>query len=135
MIRSNNLIDKEKISEKILHKIILEDIDHFLEELGVGYSYIKSEYKIVIGDVYNYIDLLLLFKIKYNCYITIELKVKDLKSEHIGQVEKNVNYIDENVKSINHNKTIGLILVRENNKFIIKYSTDKSIISRKYEII
>ena len=134
LIKNIYSIEKDKISEKVLHKLILEDLDDFLNELGEGYCYIKSEYQIKIGDIYNYIDLLL-FNIKYNCYVVIELKVTELKSEHIGQVEKYVNYIDENIKGVNQNKTIGLILVRENNKFVIKYSTDKSIISRMYRIV
>ncbi len=134
IIIKSNLKDKDKISEKVLHKLIIEDIDTFLIELGEGYSYIKSEYQIKIGDTYNYIDLLL-FNIEFNCYVVVELKVTELKSEYIGQVEKYVNYIDLNIKNINHNKTIGLILVKENNKFVIKYSTDKSIISRMYKII
>ena len=112
----------------------MENIKEFMEQLGEGYSYIGDEYKIRIGESYNYIDLLL-FNYIYNCFVVVELKVTELKSEHIGQIEKYINYIDLNVKNINQNKTIGLILVKENNKFVIKYSTDKSIISRSYSLI
>jgi predicted nuclease of restriction endonuclease-like (RecB) superfamily len=129
-----NFLDKEKLSEKLLHKLIVENIKEFMEQLGEGYSYIGDEYKIRIGESYNYIDLLL-FNYIYNCFVVVELKVTELKSEHIGQIEKYINYIDLNVKNINQNKTICLILVKENNKFVIKYSTDKSIISRSYSLI
>ena len=65
-------------SEKVLQKLILEDIENFLDELGSGFTFIKSEYPIKIGDRYNYIDLLL-YNIKYKCYVVIELKVTEFK--------------------------------------------------------
>ena len=87
----------EEISEKMLKRLVLEDIDSFLKELGVGFSYIESEYKIKMGERFNYIDLLL-YNIKYNCYVVVEVKVTELKAEHIGQVKKYMGYIDENQK-------------------------------------
>ena len=63
-----NNTNKEIISEKVLHRLILEDLDSFLKELGDSFSYIASEYKIKIGNEYNYIDLLL-YNIKFNCYV------------------------------------------------------------------
>ena len=133
IIKSNSL-DKDTISEKVLNKLIVENISEFIEQLGEGYSFIKSEYKIKIGNIYNYIDLLL-FNIKFNCYVVVELKVTKLKKEHIGQVQVYMNYIDQNIKTIYQNATIGIILVKRNNEFIIEYSSDTRIISRKYEII
>ena len=122
------------ISEKMLQKLILEDIPYFLNELGDGYCFIKNEYKIKLENTYNYIDLLL-FNIKYNCYVVVELKVTELKKEHIGQIEFYMNYIDNNLKTTNHNKTIGILIVKENNQFVIKYKTNDEIISRVYELI
>ena len=68
-----------------------------MKELGPGFSYIDNEYKIKLGDRYNYIDLLL-FNIQYNCYVVVELKVTELKSQYIGQIKKYMNFIDRNVK-------------------------------------
>lgn len=73
-----NSYNYENISEKILQKLILEDITSFMKELGTGFSFIDSEYKIKIGDRYNYIDLLL-YNIDYNCYVVVEFKVTELK--------------------------------------------------------
>ena len=129
-----NSYDTEDISECMLQKLILENIEDFLIELGEGYSFIRSEYKIKIGNRYNYIDMLL-YNIKYNCYVVIELKVTELKKEHIGQIEVYMNYIDEHVKDINQNKTIGIIIVKENNKFVIRYRSDDRIVAREYELI
>ena len=128
IIRSNI---KDKLNEKILQKIIVENISEFMKELGEGYSYIDSEYKIKLGNTYNYIDLLL-FNIKYNCYVVIELKVTDLRKEHIGQIQTYMNYIDKNIKGIYQDKTIGIILVKRNNEFIIEYSSDDRVLSREY---
>ncbi len=126
-------IDKENISEKILKDLILEDLDNFLLELGEGFTYIRNEYKIKIGNTYNYIDLLL-FNYIYNCFIVIELKVCELKKEHIGQIEVYMNYIDKHIKSINQDKTIGIIISRRDNHYYIEYSSDKRILTREYII-
>ena len=124
-------IDKENISERILKDLILEDLDNFLLELGEGFTYIRNEYKIKIGNTYNYIDLLL-FNYIYNCFIVIELKVCELKKEHIGQIEVYMNYIDKHIKSINQDKTIGIIISRRDNHYYIEYSSDKRILTREY---
>ena len=123
-----------KVSEKILQRLILEDIEAFMNELGNNYSFIGSEYKIKIENNYNYIDLLL-FNIEYNCYVVVELKTTELKKEHIGQIQVYMNYIDINIKNINHDKTIGIIICRENNQYVIKYCSDSRIISRTYKFI
>jgi len=122
------------VTEKILQRLILENISLFLEELGNGFTFIKNEYKIKFGNRYNYIDLLL-FNIEYNCYVVIELKVTELKKEHIGQIEIYMNYIDNNLKKINQDKTIGIIICREDNSYVIKYCSDKRIIARNYKLV
>lgn len=133
-ISIKNNINYEIFSEKILKKLILEDIENFLEELGNGFTFIKSEYKIKLDDRYNYIDLLL-YNIKHKCYVVVELKITELKKEHIGQIMVYMNYIDENIKSDVENKTIGIIICKEENKYVIKYCSDKRIIARKYDFL
>lgn len=93
-----------------------------------------NEFKIKLDDRYNYIDLLL-FNIEYNCYVVVELKVTELKKEHIGQIQVYMNYIDNNLKKFTHNKTIGIIICRKNNRYVIEYCSDKRIFSREYELI
>ena len=134
VIHNKYNFDKERISEKVLQNLILEDIPSFLDELGDGYSFIRNEYKIKIGDTYNYIDLLL-FNIKYNCFVVVELKVTELKKEHIGQIQIYMNYIDNSLRKITQDKTIGLIICKKDNKYVIEYSSDKRILSREYELI
>ena len=133
VIKNKYNYDIENISEKMLQRLILEDIPSFLKELGDGFSFIENEYKIKIGDTYNYIDLLL-FNYIYNCFIVIELKVCELKKEHIGQIEVYMNYIDKHIKSINQDKTIGIIISRRDNHYYIEYSSDNRIYTRDYVI-
>lgn len=132
IIRNSN--NYEIISEKILQKLILEDIEVFMKELGNSFCFIGSEYKIRVGNNFNYIDLLL-FNIEYNCYVAIELKVTELKKEHIGQIQVYMNYIDENLRKINQDKTIGIIICKQDNKYVIKYCSDDRIIAREYELV
>lgn len=134
VIHNKYNFDKERISEKVLQNLILEDIPSFLDELGDGYSFIRNEYKIKIGDTYNYIDLLL-FNIEYNCYVVVELKTAELKKEHIGQIQIYMNYIDNSLRKLTQDKTIGLIICKKDNKYVIEYSSDKRILSREYELI
>ena len=129
-----NNLNIEKISEKVLQKLVIEDIENVMKQLGEGFSYISKEYKIKLGNTYNYIDLLL-YNVLYHSYAVVELKVTSLKKEHIGQIQVYMNYIDENVKSINDNKTIGIIIVKENNEYIVKYSSDKRIKVTNYFLI
>ena len=77
----------------------------------------------------------LLYNINYNCYVVVELKITELKKEHIGQIQMYMNYIDKNVKRINQNKTIGIILVKKNNKFVMEYCSDERIQSKEYVIL
>ena len=132
LIKNKNNIDI--INEKVLHQLILEDISSFMKELGNGFSFIDSEYKIKLGERYNYIDLLL-FNINFNCYVVVELKVCELRKEHIRQIEVYMNYIDKNIKKISQDKTIGIIICRKNNKYVIEYCSDNRIISREYELV
>ena len=121
----------DKLTEKIVQKWIDENPASFCEALGEGYTYVKSQYKIKIGSNYNYIDVLL-FNYISNSFVVVEIKVTELKKEHIGQIETYMNYIDINLKKDFHNKTTGILLVRENNKWLIKYINNDGIIIRNY---
>ncbi len=129
-----NNTNKERISEKVLQKVILEDIPSFLKELGDGFTFIENEYKIKIGNKYNYIDLLL-YNYIFNCFVVVELKVTELKKEHIGQIEVYMNYIDKNLRKPTQDKTIGIIICKKDNKFIMEYCSDSRILAREYYVL
>jgi len=129
-----NTKNYEIITEKVLQRIILEDISGFLKELGNGFTFIDNEYPIKLGNRYNYIDLLL-FNYEFNCFVVVELKVTELRKEHIGQIQIYMNYIDNNLRKFNQGKTIGIIICKQDNKYVIKYCSNPSIISRTYELV
>ena len=131
LIKNNK--NYHKVNEKILKQLILEDLDNFLSELGEDFCYKGNEYKIKLGDRYNYIDLLL-FNIKFNCYVVVELKVTELKAEHIGQIKKYMNYMDKNIRKITQEKTIGIIICKKENQFIMEYCSDDRIFETIYKV-
>ena len=122
---------KEKLTEKVVQKWIDENPASFCKSLGEGYSYIESQYKIKIGSNYNYIDILL-FNYISNSFVVVEIKVTELKKEHIGQIQTYMNYVDVNLRKEFHNKTTGVLLVRENNKWLIKYVNSDNITIRNF---
>ena len=130
IIKTNN--PNEELNEYALHQSILENIDHFLKELGVGFTYVGSEVKIKLGNKFNYIDFLL-FNIEYNCYVVIELKVTELKAEHVGQITKYVNFVDKNIKKPFHDNTVGVIICKKENKYVMEYCTDDRIFTTTYQ--
>ena len=129
-----NKYNYTNITEKVLKQLILENIPAFLKELGNGFTFIDTEYKIRLDDRYNYIDLLL-YNIKYKCYVVVELKVSELKKEHIGQIMIYMNYIDKHLKTTLENETVGIIICRQDSKYVIKYCSDNRIVSREYHLI
>ena len=129
-----NKFDTNKISEKMLLETILDNLEEFLSEFGDGYSFIKSEYPIKIGDRYNYIDMLL-YNIYDNCYAVIELKINEIKKEHIGKIETYMNVIDKNLRTINQSPTSGIIVCKKKNGYLFKYVTNKKIYEREYELV
>jgi len=130
-----NPTNKEIIGEIALHKYIMENIQDFMKQLGEGYAFIGSEYKIKADNGYNNSIDFLLFNYIFNCFIVVELKVTKLRKEYIGQTEIYMNYIDNNLKQDYQSKTIGLIIVKEDNKFVLRYKSDSRIESREYIIL
>ncbi len=124
----------EKLTEFALHQSILENIDEFLRELGIGFTYVGSEVKIKLGDRYNYIDFLL-FNYIYNCFIVIELKVTELKAEYIGQIIKYIGYVDKNMRKPFHEETVGVIICKKENKYVMEYCTNPNIFVSTYQTI
>ena len=132
VIKSKLLNDK--LTEFTLKQLIINNLDDFLLQLGKGFTYVGNEFKIKFDGKYNYIDLLL-FNYEYNCFVVVELKVTELKKEHIGQIQVYMNYVDENLRKFNQDKTIGIIICKQDNKYVIKYCSDARIIAREYAIV
>ena len=132
IINTKNKI-KNEISEYALHEFILEDMENFLKELGNGFAYIGHEVKIKIGTNFHYIDFLL-FNVKYNCYVVIEIKVTKMKAAYIGQVKKYMNYVDKNIKESLNDNTVGIIICKKEDKYVLEYCSDSRIFTTTYKL-
>ena len=132
IINTKNKINN-KISEYALHEFILEDMENFLKELGNGFAFIGHEVKIKIGDNYHYIDFLL-FNIKFNCYVIVEIKVTKMKAEYIGQIKKYMNYVDKNIKETFNENSVGIIICKKEDKYVLEYCSDNKIFTTIYKI-
>ena len=120
----------DKLSEKEIKQFILDSIEKFLLELGVGFTYVGSEYK--LG---RYRCDLLFFNYELNSFIVIELKIRELRPADIGQINYYMEYVDRNIKKEYMNDTIGIIIVKKDNKLILEYSSDSRIYSTTYTVI
>ena len=125
--------NKEKLSEKMLKKYIIEELRDIFLQLGAEFLYAGSEYKISYLDKNFYIDMLL-FNTNLNCYIPVELKLKKTNYKDISQIKLYMNLVDKTLKKKHHNKTIGLIISKENDKFILQYVNDEGIYLITYEL-
>ena len=123
----------EFYNEKILQEIIFENIEDFMHQLGGEYSFIGREYKLNIGDKKNYIDYLL-YNYKMNCFCVIEIKAREYKKSDYGQIKTYMNYVDEHLKNITQNNTIGIIITKLVNKFEAHYVKDNQVTIVEFKI-
>ena len=137
MIKDPILIKTEKeidhLDEKALHQYIISMLETRFLELGVGFALIGHEYKIKIEKRVFKIDLLF-FNFKLNAFVVVELKVREYCPKDIGQLQFYVNYIDKNLRE-NHNQTIGLLIVKKKDKYVIEYTTNKDIFITTYQFV
>ena len=126
-------VNKEIKTERDLELSILANLDLFFKQLGSGFAYIAHQYKIVENNHIYYIDILL-FNIKLNCYTVLELKLRSLRKEDRSQIEFYMNLVDKHLKEAHHNKTIGIIITKESDKFIINFVESEDIIPLSYKL-
>ena len=129
ILKSN--IDQNEINEKAIHKYIISLLEDKFLELGTGFALVGHEYKIVISNNTYHIDLLF-FNIRLNSYIVVEVKTRAVKPQDIGQLQFYVSYVENNIKDSNHNKTIGILIVKKKNKYVIEYTTSPDIYVTTY---
>ena len=132
LIKANK--ETNKLDEKTLHKYIISMLEERFLELGTGFALIGHEYKIKIGNHVFKIDLLF-FNYELNCFIVIELKVKEYHPKDIGQLQLYVNYANQNIKKSYHKDTIGLLIVKKKDKYVIEYTTSKNIFVTTYKLM
>ena len=128
-----NIDSKEKMSEKVLKKYILKELEHFFLELGTGFTFVGSEYKLSYDNKNYYVDLLL-FNYKLNRFIVCELKLNSVNARDICQTLNYIKIIDKTLKEKNHKNTIGIIVSKRNNKFFLEYVSDLSLMLTTYKL-
>ena len=126
-------VKSEVASEHDLELNILANLDFFFKQLGNGFLYAGHQYKISDGKNFYYVDILL-FNYKMNAFVVVELKLRSLRKEDKAQMEFYMKLIDEQVKEAYHNKTIGIIISKESDEFIVNFVRQDDIIPLSYEI-
>ncbi len=131
-----NLPQKESYSENELELAIIDKLEHFLLELGKGFLFVERQKRLRIDGEDYPVDLVFYHRI-LRCFVVIDLKIGTLQHKDLGQMQMYVNYYDEEIKTPEENKTIGLILCRNKKESVIKYTlgeNNKQIFASKYKI-
>ena len=128
------LKDKEIKSESDLEKLIYSQLSYVFLQLGSGFAWIGNQYKVSDGSKKYFIDMLL-YNVKYNCYVVVEIKCRKLKKEDKGQVEFYMNLVDNFVKEPSNNPTIGIIITKDQDKFVANFVRSEKVVSLTYELI
>ena len=126
-------VNKEIKSERDLELSILANLSYFFKQLGEGFTFVDHQYKIIENNYNYYIDILL-FNIELNCYVAVEIKLRSLKKEDKSQIEFYMRLVDKYLKKAHHNKTIGLIITKESDKFIVNFVKSENIIPLSYKL-
>ena len=131
------LPEHAKYSESDLEQKIIDKLEHFLLELGTGFTFVARQKRISFDDKHFRIDLVFYNRL-LNCFVLIDLKIGELKHQDIGQMQMYVNYYDRELKLDEENKTIGIILCRNKSESVVKYTLpedNEQIFASKYKTI
>lgn len=112
---------KENLKEKDLEEALINNITKVLLEFGRGFAFVGHQYHLEVAGEDYYIDLLF-YNIKLKCYVVIKLKIGEFKPEYAGQLSFYLTVIDEQIKEVNDNPTIGLLLCRYKNNVVAEYT-------------
>lgn len=115
-----NLNGNKVENEKDLEKLIYSQLSYVFMQLGNDFTWVGNQYKISDGNKNYYIDMLL-YNVNYNCYVVVEIKCRSLKKEDKGQTEFYMTLVDKYKKRANNNPTIGIIITREQDKFVANF--------------
>jgi predicted nuclease of restriction endonuclease-like (RecB) superfamily len=116
----------ENHKEKELRKSIMANIRDFILEFGKDFTFVGEEYRIQIGNMDFYIDLLF-YNRELHCLVAIELKVTDFKPEHLGQLDFYLEALDRDVKKVGENPSVGLILCAGKDDMVVEYALSRSL--------
>ena len=131
------LPENSKYSENDLEQRIIDKLEHFLLELGTGFTFVARQKRISFDDKHFYIDLVFYNRI-LRSFVLIDLKIGELKHQDIGQMQMYVNYYDRKIRLKDENKTIGIILCQNKSKAVVEFTlpeNNEQIFASKYKTI
>jgi predicted nuclease of restriction endonuclease-like (RecB) superfamily len=131
------LPEQNTYSESELEQELIDKLEHFLLELGTGFTFVARQKRITFNEKHFKIDLVFFNRI-LKCFVLIDLKIGDLQHKDIGQMQMYVNYYDRDIKLQDENKTIGLILCQNKSQAVVKYTlpeNNEQIFASKYQTI
>ena len=128
------LPEQNTYSESDLEQKLIDKLEHFLLELGTGFTFVARQNRISFDDKHFRIDLVFYNRI-LRCFVLIDLKVGELKHQDIGQMQMYVNYYDRKIKLEDENKTIGIILCQNKSEAVVEFTLPENntqIFASKY---
>lgn len=131
------LPEHSKYSETELEHEIIDKLEHFLLELGNGFTFVARQKRISFDDKHFRIDLVFYNRI-LKCFVLIDLKIGEIKHQDLGQMQMYVNYYDREIKLGEENKTIGIVLCRDKSKSVVEYTlpeNNEQIFASKYKTV
>lgn len=131
------LPEHSEYSENQLEQEIIDKLEHFLLELGSGFTFVARQKRISFDDSHFRIDLVFYNRI-LRCFVLIDLKIGQLKHQDLGQMQMYVNYYDREVRLEEENKTIGIVLCKDKNESVVKYTLpekNEHIFASKYKTV
>lgn len=131
------LPDKPFYSESELEQKLIDKLEHFLLELGTGFTFVARQKRITFDEKHFKIDLVFYNRI-LKCFVLIDLKIGELKHQDIGQIQMYVNYYDREIKLNDENKTIGIILCQNKTESVVQYTlpeNNEQIFASKYQTV
>jgi predicted nuclease of restriction endonuclease-like (RecB) superfamily len=126
-----------RYSESDLEQALIDKLEHFLLELGKGYTFVARQKRISFDERHYYIDLVFYNRL-LRCFILIDLKLGDLKHQDIGQMQMYVNYYDRFVKLNDENQTIGIVLCQDKSETLIEITLpedNQQIYASRYQTV
>ncbi len=131
------LPERNEYSESQLEQEIINKLEHFLLELGNGFTFVARQKRISLDDTHFRIDLVFYNRI-LKCFVLIDLKIGELKHQDLGQMQMYVNYYDREVKLKDENKTIGIVLCQNKRESVVEYTlpeNNEQIFASKYKTV
>lgn len=131
------LPELHQYSETELEAEIIGKLEHFLLELGHGFTFVARQERITFDDKHFRIDLVFYNRI-LKCFVLIDLKIGELKHQDLGQMQMYVNYYDREMRLEDENKTIGIVLCQNKSDLVVEYTlpeNNEQIFASKYKTV